>query len=103
MKRFLSISIGLLVAVKALGGSGNTNVTILLESVSTIGPHTNVWFLCNVSIENRSATPLTVTNLFVLQPGLALRITDLDGKELKRTYAVPLHLWTWTFAPGTQK
>ena len=102
MKNLLTV-LALLVAVSACADSSSTNVTVLLGPVSVLGTHTNLWFDCDVTINNQSRVPLTVTNLFVRSPGLALKITDLDGKELKRTYAWPIKSWQWTHAPGSQK
>ena len=62
-----------------------------------------MWFLCRVAINNQTDVPLTVTNLFSRFPGLALKIADWNGRELKKTYAAPLHASTWTFPPGGQK
>src|SRR5204863_1715820 len=47
--------------------------------------------------------PLTVTNLFGTSPGLALKVKDSDGKELKRLYAWPLKSWEWTHDPASQR
>ena len=102
MKNLAAI-LALLVAVRALGDSASTNVTVRLGSVSVLGTHTNMWFDCDVTINNQTRVPLTVTNVFRRPPGLALKVTDLDGKELKRTYAWPLKSWEWTHAPGSQK
>ena len=100
MKRLI---IGLLIAANALGDPGSTNVAVALGPVSVLGTHTNLWFDCDVTVNNQTGVPLTVTNLFRSSPGLALKITDLDGKELKRVYAWPLKSWEWTHAPGRQK
>jgi hypothetical protein len=101
MKRLLTI-LGLLIAACAFGNPGNTNVTISLGSVSVHGTHTDMWFECEVTIYNNTSVPLTVTNLFCLSPGLALKVTDLDGKELKRTYAWPWIASKWTIPPSFQ-
>ena len=55
------------------------------------------------TVHDRTSVPLTVANLFVRAPGLSLRIMDLDGKELKQTYAWPLKSWQWTHDPGSQR
>ena len=102
MKRLIILA-GLLISATAPGGPGSTNVAVALGAVSVLGTHTNLWFDCDVTVNNQTGVPLTVTNLFRRSPGLALKITDLDGKELKRTYAWPLKEWEWTHAPGTQK
>jgi len=103
MKPILSIIVGLLIAANALADPSNTNVTVRLVDAHHVGPHSNVWFLCSVTIANHTGVPLTVTNLFARFPGLALKISGLDGKELKRTYAVALHNWTWTLPAGSQR
>jgi hypothetical protein len=38
-----------------------------------------------------------------MPPGLALKVADLNGEELKRLYAWPLKSWKWTHAPGSQR
>ncbi len=98
MKRLLTI-LALLAAASALGAD---EVTVKLNDVSPKGTHTNMWFECSVTIHNGTSAPLTVNNLFLGPPGLALQISDLDGKELKRLYsaghiAEPLQ---WHIAPG---
>jgi len=85
MKRLLMI-LGLFAAASALGAD---DVTVKLDGVSPEGNHTNIWFECRFTIHNGTSTPLFATNLFVDSPGLALKISDLDGKELKRIYADP--------------
>jgi hypothetical protein len=103
MNRLITLA-GLLIAATAFGDpEGTNNVTIHLGPVSVLGTRTNMWFDCDVTINNQTRVPLTVTNLFVRFPGLALKVTDLDGKELKRTYAWPFKAWQWTHAPGSQK
>jgi hypothetical protein len=102
MKRLITL-VGLLVSATAFSGPESTNVTVQLGSVSVLGTRTNMWFDCDVTIKNQTRLPLTVTNLFVRPPGLSLRITDLNGKELKRTYAWPLKSWEWTHSPSSQK
>jgi len=97
------VVLALLVAASVFGDSTSSNVTVRLGPVSVLGTHTNMWFDCDVTIHNQTRVPLAVTNLFVKSPGLALKITDLDNKELKRTYAWPLKSWEWTHAPGSQK
>jgi hypothetical protein len=99
--RFLA-TVGLLVATTAFGVGAVPKVLVRF-SADIHGTRTNVWFLCHVLITNDTDVPLTVTNLFSLAPGLALKISYLDGKELARTYAVGLHAWTWTFAPHSEK
>lgn len=102
MKNLIAI-LALLVSVSAFGDSASTNVTVHLGPASVLGTRTNMWFDCDVTINNQTPMPLTVTNLFVRSPGLALKVSDLDGNELKRIYAWPIKSWTWTHAPGTQK
>ena len=98
MKRLLII-LGLLAAASAIGAD---DVTVKLNDVSPMGIHRNMWFECSVTIHNGTSAPLTVNNLFLGPPSLALKISDLDGKELKRLYCVghiaePLQ---WNIAPG---
>ncbi len=100
MKRVI---LGLLILGRAMGATENARVDVHLGTISVIGTETNVWFLCNVTIENRTKVPLTTTNLFLRFPGLALKITDSNDKELKSTYAVPLHASTWTFPPQSPR
>ena len=97
------VILALLVAASVFGDSTSSNVTVRLGPVSVLGTHTNMWFDCDVTINNQTRVPLAVTNLFVRLPGLALKITDLDNRELKRTHAWPLKSWEWTHAPGSQK
>jgi hypothetical protein len=99
----LLIVLGLLAAARAFSGSESTQVTVHLGPVSVLGARTNMWFDCDVTVHNQTGTPLTVTNLFVMPPGLALKVADLNGKELKRVYAWPLKAWKWTHAPGSQR
>src|SRR5438046_2758708 len=98
MKNLLIIA-ALLVAVSAFADSPGGGVAVHLGPVSVIGTHTNLWFDCNVTIINQTELPLTVTNLFGTSPGLALKVKDSDGKELKRLYAWPLKSWEWTHDP----
>src|SRR2546430_13860289 len=102
MKRVITL-VGLLIALTALSGPEGTNVRVHLGPVSVLGTRTNLWFDCDVTVNNRTGVPLAVTNLFERSPGLALKVTDPEGKELKRTYAWPLKAWEWTHAPGSQK
>jgi hypothetical protein len=102
MKRLMML-LGLVVAAIACGASASTNVSVHLGAVSVLGTPTNLWFDCDVIINNRTDTPLTVTNLFVCPPGLALKITSPDGTELNRAYAWPLKSWKWTHAPRSQQ
>ncbi|HLX94373.1 MAG TPA: hypothetical protein VKU37_01375 [Verrucomicrobiae bacterium] len=85
MKRLLMI-FALFATASALGAD---DVTVKLDDVSPNGNHTNIWFECRFTIHNGTSTPLFATNLFVAPPGLALKISDLNGKELKRVYADP--------------
>jgi hypothetical protein len=101
MKRPLIIFL-LLAAVRAFGG-GDGNVTVKLNDVSPIGTHTNIWFECSVTIHNGTSTTFFATNLFYGPPGLALKISDLGGKELKHLYADPyinFYLNTAIIPPG---
>ena len=100
MKLSLTI-LALLIAVGAFGGDDG-NVTVKLNDVSPRGIHSNMWFQCSVTIHNGTSAPLTVTNLFLGPPSLALKISDLDGKELKRVYSVPYMFEPvgWDIAPG---
>jgi hypothetical protein len=100
MKRLLMILV-LLAAVEARGGDDG-EVTVKLNDVSPRGVHSSMWFQCSVTIHNGTSTPLTVTNLFFGPPSLALKISDLDGKELKRVYSVPYIFEPvgWGIAPG---
>src|SRR5437016_2041401 len=100
MERLMTL-VGLLIAASAFGDSASTYVTVHLGPVSVLGTHTNMWFDCDVTINNQTRVPLTVTNLFVRPPGLALKVSDLDGKELKRTYAWPIKSWEWTHDSGS--
>ena len=99
----MAASLVLLVALSAFGGDDG-NVTVTLNDVSPIGTHTNIWFECSVTIHNGTSAPLTFTNLFHGPPSLALKISDLDGKELKRVYTVPYKFeqatTQWDIAPG---
>ena len=101
MKRLLTI-LALLIAVSAFGDSGG--VTARLEAVSTEGTHTNLMFLCSVTLSNQTGATLTATNLFTMSPGLALRVTDAGGHALPKMYAWPMKFWTWKFQvpPGSQ-
>jgi hypothetical protein len=103
MKQILLLIAGSLVAASAFGDSASNNVTVHLGPVAVLGSHTNMWFDCDVSINNQTIMALTVTNLFVMSPGLALKVADAEDKELKRTYAWPLKSWTWTHSPSSQK
>ena len=100
MKRLLMV-LGFLAAARAFGGDDG-DVTVKLNDVSPIGIHSNMWFRCSVTIHNGTSAPLIVTNLFLWPPSLALKISDLDGKELKRVYSVPYMFEPvgWDIAPG---
>lgn len=76
----------LLTAASVLGAD---DITVKLNDVSPKGNHTNMWFECTLTIHNGTSTRFSATNLFVAPPGLALKISDLDGKELKQVYADP--------------
>src|SRR6266566_6577360 len=95
-------ALALLAATALFAASASPRVTIRF-SADVDGTHTNVWFLCHVLLNNQTTAPLTVTNLFSRPPGLALKVTDWDGKELARTYSVGLHAWTWTLPPDSEK
>jgi hypothetical protein len=94
----LILFIALLTGATALGDQGSGKVMVLLGEVSAQGTRSNMGFLCNVTVNNQTDDTLTVTNLFVVPPGLALKISDTNGVELKRIYAAPIHLWKWDFA-----
>ncbi len=101
MKRFTIISL-LLVTASAYGGSDG-DVTVKLGDVSPVGNHTNIWFQCNLTIHNGTRTTFAATNCFLGPPGLALEISDLDGKELRRIYAdgyINFNLNTAIIPPG---
>jgi hypothetical protein len=100
MKRLLTV-LAFLIAVGAFGGDDG-DVTVKLNDVSPRGIHSNMWFKCSVTIHNGTSALLTVTNLFLGPPSLALKISDLDGKELKRVYSVPYMFEPvgWDIAPG---
>jgi hypothetical protein len=98
MQRLLMI-LALLAAASALGAD---DVTVRLNDVSPIGTHSNMYFQCSLTIHNGTSAPLTVKDLFLGPPSLALKISDVDGKELKRVYSVP-HIaepLQWDIAPG---
>ena len=78
--------LGLLAAASALGAD---DVTVKLNDVSPKGAGTNIWFECSVTIHNGTKTTFYSTNLFCGPPGLALKISDLAGKDLKSIYADP--------------
>ena len=78
--------LGLFAAASALG---TDEVTVKLNDVSAKGNHTNVWFECTLTIHNGTSTTISAANFFVGPPGLALKISDLSGKELKQIYADP--------------
>ena len=89
MKKSLVI-LGLLLAAKAFGGD---DIKVSLDSVSAVGVHSNIAFECKLHIHNGTSAPLVVTNFY----GLALKVSDLDGKELQRIRAHPfiaMVLWT---------
>jgi len=102
MKELLTI-LGLLAAVRAFGGDDG-NVTVKLDGVLPRGMRSNMWFECSVTIHNGTSAPLTFTNLFHGPPSLALKISDLDGKELERVYSNPYIFeratTQWDIAPG---
>ena len=100
MKRLLTV-LAFLIAVGAFGGDDG-NVTVKLNDVSPRGIHSNMWFQCSVTIHNGTSAPLTVNNLFLGPPSLALKISDVDGKELKQVYSVPhiIEPNQWDIAPG---
>ena len=85
MKRLLMI-LGLLVAAKMFGAD---TVTVKLDEVSPNGFHSNIWYECKFTIHNGSSASLSTTNLFTAPPGLALKISDLNGNELTRLHANP--------------
>jgi hypothetical protein len=101
MKRMLMI-LGLFAAAGAFGGEAG-DVTVKLNDVSPKGTRSNIWFECSVTIHNGTSTTFYATNLFYGPPGLALKISDLAGKELKPLYADPyinFNLNTAIIPPG---
>jgi hypothetical protein len=98
MKRLLAI-LASLMAVSAFADSGG--VIAHLSDVSLNGTHTNLMFTCNVTLDNQTGATLTATNLFCLSPGLALRVSDLDGHELSQAYAWPWEIWQFHIHPGS--
>lgn len=85
MKRLLMI-LGLFIGARLFGADA---VTVKLDEVVPNGSHTNIGFNCKFTIHNGSSASLYTTNLFTAPPGLALKISDLDGNELNRSYANP--------------
>ena len=88
-----------LISVRAFGDS--VGVAAHLNVVSVNGPHTNLMFTCNITLDNQTGTTLTATNLFCKPPGLALRVSDLDGHEFAQTYAWPWEIWQFHIHPGS--
>jgi len=88
-----------LVAVSAFADS--SGVTTHLDVASANGTHTNLMFKCNVTLDNQTGASLMATNLFCMSPGLALRVTDLNGHELATMYAWPWHIWKFEIQPGS--
>jgi len=90
MKHFiLTMAFGLLsFCVRA----DTTNVTLHIGAVSaarqpmTIGgvPTNSVTFLCEVTLDNQTQTPLTVTGLYTAFDGMRLVVLDASDKELAR-------------------
>jgi hypothetical protein len=90
MKTFLLPTIlGLLIAASAFGEGAQTNITVRLDKVWTEGTRTSLWFNATATINNHTGSSLVVSNLYSELPGLALKVTDLNDTELKRTYAAP--------------
>ena len=85
MKNLVTV-LALLVALSAFGAD---DVTVKLKDVALKGTHTNMWFECSVTIHNGTSKTFYATNLFCGHPGLALKISDLGGKEFKPVYADP--------------
>jgi len=85
MKRLLMI-LGLFVAGPAFSAD---TVTVKLDDVQPHGARTNIWFECKFTIHNAASTSFFTTNLFIGPPGLALKISDVGGRELKQGYANP--------------
>jgi len=85
MKNLATI-LALLVVLSAFGAD---DVTVKLNDVSLKGNHTNMWFECTLTIHNGTSSTFYATNLFCGPPGLALKISDLAGKDLKPLYADP--------------
>jgi hypothetical protein len=98
MKRLL-ITLVLLISVSAFGDS--VGVTANLHVVSVNGTHTNLMFTCNITLDNQTSATLTATNLFRMPPGLGLRVSDLDGRELAQMYAWPWKIWKFHIHPGS--
>jgi hypothetical protein len=91
--------LALLAAASALGVD---DVTVRLNDASPIGTHSNMYFQCSLTIHNGTRSSLTVNNLFIGPPSLALKISDVDGKELRRVYSVPhiIEPLQWDITPG---
>jgi hypothetical protein len=85
MKRLLMI-LGLLIGARLFGADA---ITVRLDEVVPNGSHTNIGFNCKFTIHNGSSASWYTTNLLTAPPGLALKISDLDGNELHRLYANP--------------
>ena len=98
MKTALLMISASLIAASALGDSGG--VTAHLGVVSANGTHTNLMFTCNVTLDNQTGAMLTATNMFCLSPGLALRVTDMNGHQLAKMYAWPWEIWQFHIRPG---
>jgi hypothetical protein len=58
-------------------------------------------FTCNITLDNQTGATLTATNLFRMPPGLALRVSDLDGHKLAQMYAWPWEIWQFHIRPGS--
>ena len=98
MKRLFIILVSL-ISASAFGDS--SGVTAHLDVVSVTGTHTNLTFTCNITLDNQTGATLIATNLFCMPPGLALRVTDLDGHELAQTYALPWEIWQFHIRSGS--
>lgn len=97
MTNFLMMTV-LLIAVSAYGGSDG-DVTVRLNDVSPMGARTNTFFQCSITVHNAMSTSFTAANLFY---GLVMRISDSDGKELKRVHYTPhiVEPTHWVILPG---
>lgn len=95
--------VGLLISTSAFADpSGNTVTVRLSPNVDVVGTQTNVIFRCAMTINNQTGGVLIATNLFSMSPGLALEVTEPDGKWLKTLYA-PWLTPDWILRPGRNR